>query len=133
MNHEKLFKGLFLALLTGTVLIYTLGAAAIASASISGHEALIPGMISAMVSAGMTWLFLTGIPCLALYCYGIYTDLFTFMTSVADNMSAAFSAIGKKKSAPNIEQIDRLALNDHEELLRHLSTPDSIQQLKETK
>ncbi len=113
MNHTLILKRVFFALGLGVFLIYALGGAAIASASISGHTDLIPGITSVMVSLGMTWLMVLGIPCLALASHHIYKSMYGAFTDLSDNAKAALT---KNKIRPaNIEDFDRLRMTDEQQ------------------
>lgn len=108
MTYKPTLKRVFFALIIGIFLVYAIGGAAIASATISGHTALVQGIVNFMVSAGMTWLMAFGIPLVVLVSYHVYVSWYDFLTSVADSIRDAFSK-GK-----NEQGHDRLSLSQDE-------------------
>ena len=105
-------KHLFLVLITGIYFIYAIFGAAIASATVSGNEALAKSLYTPMMSAGMSWLFIVGIPLGVWLCYGFYRDFLEGLNSFSDELR---SLLQKKKGTPQNEgafEFERLALQD---------------------
>lgn len=127
MNLTPTIKKVFFTLVMGIFLIYAIGGAAIASATISDHQALVPGIVNVMVSLGMTWLMVFGIPCIVLVSYYVYDALYTFMTELAESAATALREFKeqKGKGVPT-EDFDRLALNEHETQRAHSSTDEKL-------